>query len=271
MKHAINVQLSIIFHKKSFQATSLLLLLYAMGTSLFYGYSQIGQDVSGMYHPAILSALNSDGDYIWFFCRLYPFLAVIPAGFTLFADDSAKITELIVAKEGRKRYCISKMAAAFLATFFVFTVPFLLEMLLNLVMIPAEATKAMSNWETYSDIYFRQANRYLLHGVFYKNIYLYNICAAVACGGFSGCVSVFVVGVSAFRIKYRAFLLLPFYMVAYFLAILAANLNMPLSLDFYITTFDGTADKSGLFFALSMLLLLSAGAFGMVWNTRKRG
>jgi len=270
MKNAVYTQLSIIFHKKGLQITFIIILLYAMSVSIWYGFLQKGYDAAFMYHPAMLSALNGDSEFIWYFIRLFPFLVVIPAGFILFTDRSAKISEMILVREGRFRYYTSKMIAAFIATFFVFTVPFFLEFLLNLVMIPNGATMSLTNWETYSKVYFDYANGFLLSDIFYKNIYLYNICSISLTGIFSGCVAVFIVGISTFPFKFRAFLMLPFYVLIYLMDIFLSRIEMPTYLDFYIATFDIVGGKKISYYVLYMLLLLTTG-IGCVFINVKRG
>lgn len=269
MKNAICTQLNITIHKKGFQAIFILMLLYALFVSLSYGYSQMGKDVSQLYHPAMLSALNADSEYIWFFIKLYPFLAVVPGGFLLFSDRSVGMSELFLARCSRLKYYGAKLCAAFLAAFFVFTVPFLLELLVNLVMLPQGAVGAMTNWETYSETYFIYADDFLLRGLFYQNIYIYHIVCVFLTGIFSGCVSVFLVGISTLSFKYRAFLLLPFYVVVYLTEMWMDKFQFPLSLGVYLTLFDATPQKSIGYYLGFMLLLLLTGIGCTVFHSRK--
>lgn len=74
----------------------------------------------------------------------------------------------------RKTYYISKMIATFLVTFIIFTVPLLVEILLNSIAIPAGAVGDPSNAEVFNLIY-NEAVNYLFCKLWFFNQYVYVI------------------------------------------------------------------------------------------------
>lgn len=260
MFNLILTDLGIICRKKGFQVSFILVTAYAFFVSLYYAYFQKGMDVSNLYHPAILSGINADANFTYLFCKYYPFIVVMPAAFVLLNERKTQIFVFTQSRTGIYKYYFSKLAAGFIASFIVFTVPFLIELLLNIIIFPLEATKSITNWATYSPTYFEYASSYFFGDLFLKNTYLYYICTIILLGIFSGCATVFLMGISSFPIKFKAFMFLPVYLFFYITNLVGgAVTDFPTTIDFYITAYDSVPGKRIEYYLLLMMLLLVSG------------
>lgn len=88
-----------------------------------------GMDIAEMYHPMKLMLLsynrvNEDADMTGLLIQLYPFLVVLPAGFSLSKEYQLGEQVYLSARLGNRAYKWCKVLAAFLATAIVFSVPF---------------------------------------------------------------------------------------------------------------------------------------------------
>ena len=64
---------------------------------------------------------------------LFPFLGALPFSFSLLTDKAANTDTLLCAKCGKRRYIISKTAAAFIGSFLIFFIPLMINDLLNYI------------------------------------------------------------------------------------------------------------------------------------------
>lgn len=260
MKGLVKAQFSIGIRKQGFQFSFLLMLIYAIATSLYYCSTQIGYEYSGLYNASFLSGINVDSDFAWFFCRIMPFIIVLPSGFSLFNDYKIRIVTVLQSKYGVKKYYISKIISVFILGFIVFAVPFVLEYLLNLVIIPGDAGNTITNWPMYTNVYFDMGSSYLFPEIFAYSPTLYLMVSIVLTGIFGGCASVFIASFAVFRVQFKILFFLPLYMFIYVISILADTFgNKYYVFDAYIMAFDGVFGKSLFYYIAIMIFLLTFG------------
>ena len=70
---------------------------------------------------------------------IYPALVVFPIVSLWISDRGSGMVNYLDARSGRKAFWFGKLTAVFLSTFIIFTLPFLLEILLGLISFPASA------------------------------------------------------------------------------------------------------------------------------------
>ncbi len=99
-----------------------------------------GKDIMAMYHPMKLLTLNDYGPYGFYLMQYLPLLVVVPAAFSYMSDRDSREIVFIQSKVGKANYYRGKYISVFLATFLVFTVPFLIEIVLNCIAFPLSAT-----------------------------------------------------------------------------------------------------------------------------------
>ena len=139
-----------------------------------------GKDVVEMYHPMKLLLLSWNQTYLTpdrtlNFIQLYPLLVVCPAGFALASERQNGEDILLAAKLGNIRYRFSKILAAFAVTMIVFTIPFLIEIILNCLAFPLSAAGDLMNLNCYQEEYFRITESYLFTGLYQVSPYIYEI------------------------------------------------------------------------------------------------
>ena len=126
-----------------------------------------GRDIVEMYHPMKLLLLSYNRTYLnatntLLLIQLYPLLVVCPAGFSLVGEYQLGTNIFLVSRLGNFTYQVSKYLSAFLTTMIVFTVPFLLEIILNCLSFPLSATGDLSNISIYDSAYRMSVNHYFI-------------------------------------------------------------------------------------------------------------
>ncbi len=271
MLNLIKTDINILIHKKGFQISFLCILVYALFVTIYYAMVQRGMDASELYSPVKLSGLNADTKFVWFFCRWFPFIVILPAGFSIVNDKKTKIRVLIKSRVGNAKYYVSKQIAAFIVTFVTVTVPFLLQCVVNHIIFPGVANRDLTNWETYSETYFCHADAYLFSELFYENEYLYFLVTLMITGVFSGCLAILLVGISTFDLKYKAFLFLPIYILFYFMEMLSGYITgYSTYINDYMTLFDINGSKNIVYYVVVMLISLVIGVALTMFNAKRK-
>lgn len=216
-----------------------------------------GRDIAEMYHPMKLLLLsynrtNWNATNTLLLIQLYPLLVACPAGFSLAREYQRGTRVFMVSRLGNHAYLVSKYLAAFLTTMIVFTVPFLLEIVLNCVSFPLSAAGDLSN----SSIY---------EGVSVESPYLHAVMGTLLWGIVSGLFGVFTVAASSLiRVKYNVFLLLPVFVALNLSNILAGRLPKDAPsirwYDYVLFFHDEPQSRALLLTGVFALVLFSIGA-----------
>lgn len=128
------------------------------------------------------------------------------------------------ARLGGKGYKYSKITAAFLATAIIFCVPFLIEIALNCIGFPLQATGDFSNWGYYEKSFAEAVHNYLLSGFYLWAPYLYAVVGMLLFGVLLGLLGAFTVAFSSVvRVKYNVFLFLPVFLLLNLSAMLSPS------------------------------------------------
>lgn len=190
-----------------------------------------GRDILEMYQPMKLLLLsynrvNWNGTNTLLLIQLYPLLVVCPAGFSLAREEQLGTRVFLVSRLGSFTYQVSKYLAAFLTTMMIFTVPFLLEIILNCLSFPLSATGDLSNLRAYAEAYRIGVNRYFMKSLYLYSPYLYAVAGTLLFGAVSGLLGAFTVAASSvIRVKYNAFLFIPVFAALNMSTILASRFS----------------------------------------------
>ncbi len=213
-----------------------------------------GKDVIEMYHPMKMMLLSYNrtsykAENTLMLIQMYPFLVALPAGLSLAKEYQQGEHVYMSARLGRRMYQSTKVAAAFLTTAIVFSVPFLMEFVLHCVSFPLNALGDFTHWSTYSDDYLNWVSNYFMKDLFEFNPFLYALAGIFLFGIVSGVLGAMTVMISGLvRVKYNVFLLFP--------ALVLLNVSTMLTTSYsaysrrwydYMLLFNGTT-KSTLFF-----------------------
>ena len=197
------------------------LLIQVLGNFISNVLTFQGIDIIQMYQPMKLLLLsynrvNYNADATLLFIQLYPILVVLPAGFALCKEQQSGQEVLMIARLGQLRYNFSKLIAAFCTTMIIFTMPFMIELLLNCIAFPLTATGDMTNMDIYEPNYIQAVHRYLMSGLYIQSVYIYTIIGTLFMGIVSGILASFTVAFSSIvRVKYRIILFLPVFVLLY--------------------------------------------------------
>lgn len=188
-----------------------------------------GSDVMEMVQPMKLLLLsynrtNLNANNTLLLIQLYPLLVVCPAGFSLAKEYQLGMRVFLTSRLGNVTYHVTKYLSAFLTTMIIFTVPFLLEIILNYVSFPQSATGDLWMASIYDNSYRNGVNQYFMKSIYLYSPYLYAIVGTLFWGVVSGLLGVFTVAISSLiKVKYNVFLFLPVFAVLNLSTILAGR------------------------------------------------
>ena len=194
----IKLQTGEMLRKKTTVALYLALLCLVLYNFLSNVFTYRGTDIVEMIQPMKLLLLSNDNRLSFFLLMCWPLLVVLPAGFGYLSDKQAGEIPLLQARVGWKTYLTGKCIAAFIATFLVFTLPFLIEIGLNCLAFPLQAIGDIWNHSTISEYYVFMVRSYLFHQIYLLSPYLYAVLCTLLFGLMSGILAVFTVAVSTF-------------------------------------------------------------------------
>lgn len=178
-----------------------------------------GTDLVHMYQPMKLLMLSYNktyynGSLYLLFIQLYPLIVAIPAGFSFARDEQVGENVYLASRMGYRKYIFSWMVSAFAVTFIIFTVPFMVEIVLNCLSFPLTASGDLSNFGFYTAEYTQSVHQYLLESVYLQSPFIYAIVMTLFFCVFSGCLAVITLACSMiFKVKYTVFLVLPAFLV----------------------------------------------------------
>lgn len=236
-----------------------------------------GRDTIQMYQPMYLlllsyNRINYNANSTLLFIQLYPLLVVCPAGFSFVRERQSGQDMLMAARLGYSTYIQSKLLSAFLTTTIIFSVTFLLEILLNCLSFPLEATGNLSNWNIYNSDYVQGVHNYLLSNFYMNTPFLYSIIGTLFFGVISGIFNAFTVAFSlVVRVKYRIFLFLPVFLLlnaTIYIDELFPKVSASIKWYDYLLLFNDK-HKSFLFLSTGLFMLLFFTVAAIFFSSRK--
>ena len=231
-----------------------------------------GTEVVLMYHPMKLLSLSYDktnykADTMMLLVQLVPLLICIPAALSLAQEQHSGASVLMASRLGGRTYLLSKVTAVFVVTALVFSLPFLLEIVLNCVSFPLKATGDLANLKIYEPEYIESTKNFLLYPVYRVSPYLYAVVGTIRFGLVMGLLAAATLTFSALvRVKFRVLLLLP----PFLLLQLSTYLSQYFDVHWanYVTLFHGEA-RDDLVFFIAVAALLAFVILGTLCASKK--
>lgn len=217
-----------------------------------------GYDVISMYHPMKLLTLSFNktayrADSAMMLIQLTPLLVCLPAAMSLDKERQTGQSVLIIARVGGKIYLWSKVIAVFVVTAVVFSLPFLLEIMLNCISFPLGATGDFYNLNAYEPQRLASEALYQLTWLYRLSPYLYAVAGTLLFGSFAGLLSAATVTLSALvRVKFRVMLMIPVFLLLQLTLYLGGDGSK--SWYNYVLFFNDTT-RSTLFFVVLVFAL----------------
>lgn len=204
--------------KSMLKRKEVFITLLIMFAAIIYNYfanirKYFGYEIADL--PSYLEiCVMSDGniDTMLNIVSIIPFLAIIPAGFSIAKDIRLGRERYWIYRVGRKKFYTSKIVAIVAVTFLCFFIPLFFEAILNVITFPKDAHGNLQCATMYDDS-FRKIRRYYLFKLYYYHPFIYEIVVGMF---FSMMMSVFAFitgAVSCYINKYTAFLFLPCYVL----------------------------------------------------------
>ena len=231
-----------------------------------------GTEVVLMYHPMKLLSLSHDktnykADTMMLLVQLVPLLICIPAALSLAKEQHTGASVLMASRLGSRTYLFSKVTAVFVVTTLVFSLPFLLEIVLNCFSFPLKATGDLANWTIYDDEYIQTTQHFLLYPLYRLSPYLYAVVETIRFGATMGLLAAATLTLSALvRVKFRVLLLLPPFLLLQLSAYLSQYFDVYWA--HYVTLFHGEA-RDDLVFFIAVAALLAFVILGTLCASKK--
>ncbi|MDD6211545.1 MAG: hypothetical protein PUB22_00095 [Clostridiales bacterium] len=217
MINSIKTNFELFLYQRTVRVTFSILMFFSLGVSVFYITGSWGSFTSNLYHPASLSVLGYYTESYWLFSLLFPFLAVLPVGFSLCADQDEKTYPVYGIRIGRKKYYWGKYIAGFLVTVLVFALPLLIQLGINYLSFGWGTAANPSNIAPYSRDLDAVWHRYLFSWLYYNHRGICAVLHIMILSGFAGMAGVFTMAISSFIRHYAILLVLPFYLLVFLL------------------------------------------------------
>lgn len=194
-----------------------------------------GYDVTNMYQSMMLRLLSSENpnSEAEFFLQMLPFLVVLPGGFSILDDVNNMTYVYYIQRTTKTRYIFSKALAVFMVTFLVFEIPQLIEIIMNIIAFPFDATASPTNQLFFEESYVNMVRGYPFFKLMIKMPYIYAILSTLKLSVFAGIMGVFTLAVSSLGIKIKVFLFLPCYVLLYFIAYIRLFVNLPFGTNYF--------------------------------------
>lgn len=271
-RHAANTQIKLLLCQWGTLLAFGLLLALMLNNFVENVLEYRGTEVVLMYHPMKLLSLSHNKSYfrantILLLVQLVPLLICIPAALSLAKEQHTGESVLIVSRLGTRTYLFSKVTAVFVVTTLVFSLPFLLEIVLNCISFPLKATGDLANWSIYEEEYIETTKNFLLYPIYRVSPYLYAVVETLRFGATMGLLAAATTTLSALvRVKFRVVLLLPVFLLLQLSAYLSQFFDVYWAN--YVTLFHGEP-RNDLVFTVVVLLLLVFVILGTLLATGK--
>lgn len=206
-------QLRSIITTKSYKFTMLIIFgciicVYIMNIRDYYGY-----ELSQMQSYVEISSISS-GRYTLtrIISVVFPFISIIPAGFSLFGDIKTRREIYWIYRVGKRRYYITKALAVLIGTFACFFIPLLFENIINFITFPVSAHGNRWYYSMYSKDFKIVAN-YFLFDIYFNYPFIYQLIMSLLFSGIAAMFGFITAAASCIINRYMAFLFLPCYLL----------------------------------------------------------
>ncbi len=230
---SIKMQMSQLFHKK----TILCIYFLLFGAVLWNFFENMHQfhngDVTQMMNPLKLSSLSTWSPVMYYMMQFYPLLLVIPTASTYYDDKNSKILNYIQSRAGIRNYLVGKAVSIFFITVFLFTVPFITEIIAYSITVPFFAQGDPSNFQYFQTI--EKDSTLFLSQLYYFNDYIYTILSIIIFGIVTGIFAVFNFCITTIKIfNFRVFVYFPIYVLFYLINIIGQFINYKYEINYFL-------------------------------------
>lgn len=241
--------------------TSGILLAFVLFNFIFNLIENVKvQYVTQMVDPIKVLTTSVYSNPSIFLMLLYPILVVFPTCTLWLSDKGSGMITFFVSRSGRRNYWFGKLGAVFAATFIIFTVPFLIELLLCVLSYdPSSLGDPSGNPYVYA---LENDRVFFMYGLWARNRYLYALLMIVLFGGLSGILACFNFSVTTLPfMRFRILTFFPVYVLLYAGVLIEGVFRTRTILSYFVLfrmfySHEGMIRNDLLYFFLMMGLLL---------------
>lgn len=267
---SVRMQMSAIIRKKTVIFTYFVLLAFVMINFFVNVFRNADVHyITQMYDPIKMLTLSDWSVCGHFMMEYYPLLVVIPTATVYLVDRDTRIKVYLQSKLGSGNYWFGKMLTVFMITFLIFTLPFLQELILNVLCFDMQSAGDPSNISYLNVI--EKENRYFLSAVFLKNKILYAVINIILFGLVSAVLAVFNFSVTTLPVfRYKIFTFFPIYILFYLITLVDRFVNVDYTINyFFILRMFNTVKKNYTVYFLFFVLILCISLL-LVWRKSKK-
>lgn len=255
---SLRMQMSEMIRKKSVVVTFLILFSFVM-VNFFINMTNFFEIkyISQMYDPIKVLTLSEWSVSGYFMMEYYPLLVVIPTACAYLTDKNTRVKIYIESKTGKETYWFTKALSVFITTFFVFTIPFLTEILLEVICFSMESAGDPTGFTFIQTV--ENENQHLFSELWVENKIVYAVIMMLLFGMVSGILALFNFAVSALPFfKYKIFTFFPIYVIFYSISIIQHMFKIDYTLNyFYVLRMFNTEFKNYVVYLLFLFVLVT--------------
>lgn len=222
--NSILYNLTIMMRKKTFRFSFLLVLALCIGMPFVYAVQYTGCSTMQLPATHTLYVGNAMG-LVWdYFQLVFPVLVIFPYSMSFFEESKNGTLLYIQARSSRKQYYISQLITAFIGGFVIICIPFLINILLNAILFPAEGNDYLSTFDRYTynwsgsitgstTVFPVLAKGFVFKGLYADHPQLHNLLFALLAGVGAGMMAMLAYACSMVVRRNRFFLFLAMYLI----------------------------------------------------------
>ncbi len=226
--------------------------------------------ISQMYSFEKMLTLSDWSKMGYYLIQYYPLLIVIPTACSYIIDKNNGINTYIQSRVGKRNYWYGKLISVFMLTLFIFTLPFFMEIILNLICFPLEANGHPSGTEFWMTI--EAESQCFLSNVLLSDRILYAVIMILLFGVISAVLATFNFAVTTLPIfKIKILTYFPIYILFFAISILPHVINLNFTVDYYyiLRMFETTTVKNYGVYSVFMIVLLAVSVVLIEWKIKK--
>lgn len=211
--------------------------------------------VSEMYDPIKTLTLSGWSAAGGIFMYVYPLVLVIPTAMLFYNEKSSKVNVYIQARCGFGLYYYGSAIAVIVLTFLLFTIPFMLELVLTFICFDNNSIKDPSGLQYYAVL--TDLDRVIFHDIWIISPKLYGVVMTLRFGVISSVLSLFNYSFTTSpRIKYKMLTIIPLVSVLYALMIIDRFIPGNLTYILAIPMFENTNENEIIWNVVMIILLM---------------
>ena len=211
--------------------------------------------VSEMYDPIKTLTLSGWSAAGGIFMYVYPLILVIPTAMLFYNDKSSRVNVYIQERSGFRSYYYGSAIAVIVLTFLLFTIPFMIELLLAFLCFDNNSIRDPSGLQYYAVL--PDLDKLLFHDIWIISPQLYGLVMTLRFGVMSGVFSLFNYSFTTSpKIKYKMLTIIPLISLLYALMLIDRFIPGVFTYILVIPMFESTNENEIIWDILMIILLM---------------